>query len=210
MQRRLTKWLLCEAALKTKRFIHPGPCSSLPAPPCSVFLYFYTSAPSYESPLLEIIDTERLSRRHLLIVQLQHNLLVCYTTELLSHHSVCDTNCQQQEAQTIASIQFGPIQRPQHTHTQKNKCFLKGCTLCLWRSYWIPGVIFSSRVRIYRRYNECTPYGIVCFGKSLHYTIAYYIIFHLFRPYERWVQFYRSILFSSSFCSLALSFSREL
>lgn len=200
--------LLCEAALKTKRFIHPGPCSSLPAPPRAVFLYFYTSAPSYESPLLEIIDTERLSRRHLLIVQLQHNLLVCSTTELLSHHSVCDTNCQQQEAQTIASIQFGLIQRQQNTHTQM--LFEIVCILSLWRSYWIPGVIFSSRVRNYRRYNECTPYGIVCFGKSLRYTIAYYIIFHLFRPYERWIQFYRSILFSPSFCSLALSFSREL
>ncbi len=118
MQRTFNKMtLLCEATLKTKRFIHPGACSSLPAPPRSVFLHFYTSAPSYESPLLKIIDTERLSRRHLLIIQLQHNLLVCYTTELLSHHSVCDTNCQQQEAQTIASIQFGLIQRQENTHT---------------------------------------------------------------------------------------------
>ncbi len=117
MQRTFNKMtLLCEAAMKTKSLIHPGTCSSLPAPPRSVFLYFYTSAMSYESPLLEIIDTERLSRRHLLIIQLQHNLLVCYTTELLSHHSVCDTNCQQQEAQTIASIPFVLIQRQENTH----------------------------------------------------------------------------------------------
>lgn len=93
--------------------------------PHFIFLYFYTSAPSYESPLLEIIDMEHLSRRHLLIIQLQHNLLGCYTTELLSHHSVCDTNCQQQEAQTIASIQFGLIQRQENTHT--HKFFSKNC-----------------------------------------------------------------------------------
>ncbi len=205
--------LLCEAALKTKRLIHPGTCSSLPTPPHSVFLYFYTSAPSYESPLLEIIDMEHLSRRHLLIIQLQHNLLGCYTTELLSHHSVCDTNCQQQEAQTIASIQFGLIQRQEntHTHTHTHTLFSKKvCIPSLWRSYWIPGVIFSSGVRIYRRYNECIPYGIVCFGKSQRYTIAYYIIFHLFRPYERLVQFYQSVLFSPSFCSLAFCFTWEL
>ncbi len=131
--------LLCEAALKTKRFIHPGACSSLPAPPRSVFLYFYTSAPSYESPLLEIIDTEHLSRRHLLIIQLQHNLLVCYTTELLSHHSVCDTNCQQQEVQTIASIQFGLIQRQENTHTHK----------------------FFSKKSVYSVYEEAIEYQVL-------------------------------------------------
>lgn len=148
--------------IENKRFIRPSPCFSLPASQCSVFLHFCT----YESPLLEIIDTERLSRRHLLIIQLQHNLLACYTTELLSHHSVCDTNCQQQEAQTIASIQFKLIQRhKRNTHTQM--LFKK---VSLWR---IPGVIFSSGVRIYRLYNECTPYGIVCFGKSLRYTMVY-------------------------------------
>lgn len=123
--------------IENERFIHPGRRFSLPAPPRSLFLHFS----SYESPLLEIIDTERLSRRHLLIVQLQHNLLACYTTELLSHHSVCDTNSQQQEAQTIASIQFKLIQSCKKPHI--HNCFLKKWVYSVYEEYQ---VLFSLAV----------------------------------------------------------------
>lgn len=125
----------------------PGRMLPFTCSPTLVFLYFYTSAPSYESPLLEIIDTEHLSRRHLLIVQLQHNLLVCYTTELLSHHSVCDTNCQQQEAQTIASIQFGLIQRQENTHTPTHKFFLKKSVYSVYGEAIEYQVLFSLAVQ---------------------------------------------------------------